>query len=421
MTSTTLRVGAVAVCLFGLAGVVVPPGRALAQAEAETEPGEPPPPRGSDVFDDSGRSIGAPKPRPAAPAEPAPAPQPERRAPADAPGRGDAGDAPRETAAAEAETETPPPARVAVPDKAAQAAALKLVKEVFAEEYKKKSAEDRLALAGQLLGQASDEGNDAATRYVMLRAARDIAAAGGDVGTALAAVDEIAAGFEKVDAVALKLEALAAASKKAADPTQAEAVVQGHLAVSADVLAAGDLDRATKVAGQADAIARKAKNPDLTARLNQRKKDLKDLMAQFGAATAAARATLAKAPNDGAANAALGKFYCLAAGNWERGLPMLAKGNDQAFRTMARNDLAGAGGPPAAMAGLGDVWWDLGEKQTTGLAKQHARQRAAHWYEQAVEELEGLQRTRVEKRLATLEPEDGSATASASPTDKALR
>jgi hypothetical protein len=309
---------------------------------------------------------------------------------------------------------------VPVPDKAAQAKALKLVKEVFAEEYTKKSAEDRLALAGQLLGQARDSGNDAATQYVMLAEARDIAAAGGDIGSAFAAADELAAAFAGVDATAMKLETLAAASKKVSDPAKAAALVDGHITVSADLLAAAELDRAVKVVAQAEPLARKAKDPEVTARLNQRKKELKELVSQFGAAVGAAKAKLGKSPADPAANATMGRFYCLAAGDWARGLAMLAKGNDQELRKLAAADVAAEGGAGDTLAGIGDAWWEFGEKQS-GVAKSRARGRAGHWYEQALEELTGLQRTRVEKRLASVEPQPGGGTAPAGRTDPAVR
>ena len=378
-----------AVCLALLASVTH-----LAGAVAQTGGGgggqDEQGPGGSRVFDDSDNNVGTPKPGQRQPEERT---RPGQRAPDPDAGNSNGTEAPQEQT--DPPATAPPPAKpVVVPDKAAQDKALKLVRDVFAEEYRKKSAADKLALAAQLLEQAADAGNDDATRYVMLREARDIAAAGGDVDTAMAAVDEMAGRFQKIDAVSLKLEALAASSKKVADAAHGEALVTGFLTVSAQALAGGDLERATKIVAQAEPVARKAKNAGLTARLNQRKKELKELQAQFGAPVAQARAKLKTNPDDPAANAVLGKFYCLAAGNWPTGLAMLAKGNDQALRKVAQDDLAGTDGDAAAKAALGDTWWEFGEKQS-GLPKQHARARAAHWYEQAADGLEGLNRTRV--------------------------
>lgn len=412
------------VCVAFVTGGIVP-GRTRAQSDEPDAPAKgrsERPSGGSDVFDDTDGDTDARTPSRPTPAAPEPQPKPQRE-PEPAGSDGARGPVRVETPPADEAPAEPPAApveRLPMPAKAAQAKALKLVKEVFAEEYRKKSAEDKLALAAQLLDQAGESGNDAAARYVMLREARDIAAAGGDLAAALSAGDEIAAAFAGVDSIAMKLETLAAASKKVTDPARAEAVVEGHLAVSAEMLSAAELDRAVKVVAQAEPMARKAKNADLTARLNGRKKELKELVSQFGAAVKAAKAKLAKSPADLAANATMGRFYCLAAGDWERGLLMLVKGNDAGLRKMAQADLAGADRPPAAMAGLGDAWWELGEKQS-GLAKARVRGRAAHWYQQAVGELAGLQRTRVEKRLALVGPDAAGGASAAAPTDKALK
>lgn len=226
MTCSLSLAGRAVACLVFSAGAFAlgqfGPGRGLAQAEDSDAPPPrrpQPQPGGSDVFDGTDKSIGTLKPPRRAKPEPSTPPRtgrvkPEPEAGEDADDEEPMGvDAPPESGSSEGAPEPEPAEPVALPDKAAQAKALKLVKEVFAEEYRKKSVEDKLALAAQLLEQARGSGNDAATQYVMLREARDIAAAGGDLGTALSAVDEIAAVFADVDAIAMKLEALAAASR----------------------------------------------------------------------------------------------------------------------------------------------------------------------------------------------------------------
>jgi hypothetical protein len=306
----------------------------------------------------------------------------------------------------------PPDGRAAVPERAAQEEALRVLKDVFAEEYGKEASADRLAFAARLLERAGEAGNDDATHYVMLREARDIAAGAGDVGAALAAAGAIADAFEVADPIALKLAALAAASRKPTDAAQSEALVRAHLAVSGEALIGGDINRAIKVVALAEPIARKVKGSESSARLGRRKKELKEVQSRFGSATGAARETLRKTPDDAAANVTMGRFYCLAAGNWEVGLPMLAKGDDQALRKLARDDLAGGGRAPAGMVTIGDNWWQLGERQAAGLARAHARQRAAHWYARAVGDVTGLQRTRIEKRLEAVEAASAAASGS---------
>lgn len=192
------------------------------------------------------------------------------------------------------------------------------------------------------------------------------------------------------------------------------------MAVSIELLAAAEPDRAVRVVAQAEPIARKSKDADLTGRVSQRKKELRELVSQYGKALETAKVKLSKTPGDASASGTMGRFFCLGAGDWERGLPLLAKGNDQALRKLAADDLAAAEQQAAEMAGMGDAWWDYSEKQK-GIAKACARGRAAHWYEEALDDLEGLARTRVEKRLATISPEDIAGGSSGASADKGLR
>ncbi|HZN64792.1 MAG TPA: hypothetical protein VFB66_05790, partial [Tepidisphaeraceae bacterium] len=80
-------------------------------------------------------------------------------------------------------------ARQPLPDQVAQAQAHRMLKEAFAAEFRRTTPEGRKALAAELLRQVREEENDAAARYVMLREARDLAAAAGDYDVALDAVD----------------------------------------------------------------------------------------------------------------------------------------------------------------------------------------------------------------------------------------
>jgi hypothetical protein len=91
---------------------------------------------------------------------------------------------------------------------------------------------------------------------------------------------------------------------------------------------------------------------------------------------------------------------CFTKGNFDIGLPMLAKGSDETLRTLAQKDLAGPETMPE-QAALGDAWWARAEKET-GVSRQRIRERAAHWYSRAVKETTGLTRVRMERRLEEL-------------------
>src|SRR5262249_11833554 len=98
-----------------------------------------------------------------------------------------------------------------------------------------------------------------------------------------------------------------------------------------------------------------------------------------------------------------GKYFCLGKGNWEKGLPLLAQCNDSKLKSLAAKDAAGPDTAPAKME-MGDGWYDYANgKDIDAGNKPHVQIRALFWYEQAVGELNGLTKTKVEKRIVELD------------------
>jgi hypothetical protein len=105
--------------------------------------------------------------------------------------------------------------------------------------------------------------------------------------------------------------------------------------------------------------------------------------------------------DDADANLALGKFHALARGDWDRGLPLLARGSDPKLKALSTADL----GSPADANGaleLADAYAGQAEAES-GAAKTNLLWRACWWYEQAEGQLSGLDRTRVEKTVANID------------------
>ena len=107
-----------------------------------------------------------------------------------------------------------------------------------------------------------------------------------------------------------------------------------------------------------------------------------------------ALATLENNPDDPDANLIAGRFLCFLKGEWEQGLPMLAKGSDAELKAMANSEFADR---PDALA-LGDSWWSFSDR-VEGRTQDAARQHAAAWYTQALPRLAELKRKLVESRL----------------------
>ena len=118
--------------------------------------------------------------------------------------------------------------------------------------------------------------------------------------------------------------------------------------------------------------------------------------------------TLDKNPTDPAANLAVGKYRCFTKNQWNKGIPMLALGDDPALKDLALKELKGLT-DALGQAKLGDAWWDLGERKN-GLAQKNIQGHAASWYRQALPGLTGLATEKVEKRLKTIETRHSSST-----------
>jgi uncharacterized protein (TIGR03067 family) len=127
-----------------------------------------------------------------------------------------------------------------------------------------------------------------------------------------------------------------------------------------------------------------------------------------------ALATLTRDPNDPAANFVVGKYFALNLGNWDKGLAHLVKGNNLAYKLIARADL---GGPtePNRQRELGDDWWELAQSES-GPHATRLRERAAFWYSKAFPELKGESAVAVKQRITALAAEL-AALKKAAPTD----
>ena len=126
-----------------------------------------------------------------------------------------------------------------------------------------------------------------------------------------------------------------------------------------------------------------------------------------------AKTALKKNPDDPQANSIVGRYYCFERGDWERGLPCLAKAADGELSALARQETAL---PPVTAddrAKRGDAWWKLAQSRDP-TEKASLLVHAGTWYEQALGGLSGLEKVRIEKRLkevVAVEPGAGRETA----------
>lgn len=280
--------------------------------------------------------------------------------------------------------------KVAVPDAAAQAAATKTVQGVYRDDLKRATApEQKIELARKLHTDGLGTADDPVGRYVLLKMARDLAASTGDLETAGEVLDDMAERYE-MDGLEAKADMLIAASKT---PLHSEDVSTRLNALADDAVAVDRYDLAKKLLTAGLTL----KDSALRKQTIIHQKEIGETETEFHKLKAAID-TLKTSPDDPAANLAVGKFNCLVKGNFEVGLPLLAKGNDKALADLAKLELAQSA-DSAEQIKVADSWWDTG--------KRAARLHAKSIYETILPSLNGISRVRIEKRLQELEAKPG--------------
>jgi len=284
-----------------------------------------------------------------------------------------------------------------VPGKEAQAAALKLVNEIFGDDIAKaKEPAARSRLAAQLLQQGRDsKKEDLAAAFVLYREARDLAAAAGDYPLAFQAVEEMTGEFD-LPALELKAGVLTTAAKEVNDPEANKALVDVALRLIGEAVDADSYPAAARLGEVAEAAAKKAKVVTLVTAVRKRNEEVAALRKGFDRLQPAFD-RLKTDPTDGEANLELGGYYGLLKGKWAKALPYLASSSNEALREQAKRDRAEPKDGKGQLA-VADGWWELA-KGFKDPAHLNLMKRAGYWYEQAAGSLTGLSRTKAVKRL----------------------
>ena len=251
------------------------------------------------------------------------------------------------------------------------------------------------ALGRQLLRLGVETFDDPVHRFVLLRLARDLATQAGDVRLAFAAIDEIARTYD-VDPLQMKLECLHAAASVVQDAPTNRALVQIALELLDDALAADNYVAAEQILASAYGSATQVGNNELARRIELRSQEMTGLRAEYELVKDAAVAIL-RDPDDPASSLAVGGYLSFAKDLWDRGLPRLAKGSDQALRVVAAADLAQPTGPGLQLQ-VADGWRKVAQNQSP-LRRWNTLRRADRWYRLAYPKLMGLKQLKVRKRM----------------------
>jgi hypothetical protein len=202
-----------------------------------------------------------------------------------------------------------------------------------------------------------------------------------------------------------------------AETDQAKAKVDAAWKEMNRAILRGEYDQAVKSATAAEAAAKAMNDPAISASAAQRLGDVQKLQSE-AAKAAPAIAKLREAPDDAGANVEAGRFLCFWRGDWEKGLPLLAKGADSGLKAIAQEDIA-AGADVPMQFGVANAWWDLAAN-LEGPPRAYAQDRAAELYVKVVARLEGINHTTAQTRIAQapVRLPFPKATVAASPVDE---
>jgi len=278
------------------------------------------------------------------------------------------------------------------PDKAQQAASLQEVKTVLADDYTKLS---KAELARKLLGFGRETEKDATRRFVLFLEAGKTAVAAGEGPLIFEAVDALAS-YQDIDATEMKLKGLEHASKEVSKD-DAEPLAAFILEFTDTLVEEDNYDAAKRLNLAARSLAVRSKDNDLLKQVGEQNRQIIKLAKDFEMVLAALNQLQGK-PSDPTANLAAGKYYALTKGDWQKGLSMLALGNDLGFKSTAALDLT-LPQESGKQIELADKWWELSDKQSEP-AKGHLQARGAYWYRKALPAIQDqFVKTKVQNRL----------------------
>jgi hypothetical protein len=290
-----------------------------------------------------------------------------------------------------------------IPSKEAQAKVEGLLQELYKDDLAKAEKDPILRgrLAQTLLFEGKETKDDAAGRYLLFTKAHELAAQAGDVSTALQAADELAQGFliPSGTIFQMKIKMLQQASKVVGAPNDAyQSVIDRALVILDDTLDADDFPSSLELIAAAEQAGRKLRSLNLVVSLRKKQEEIVRLKKEFARWQSFAD-KLAEDPKDSEANLEMGKYHALIKGNWERGLPMLARGSKSNLQKLAQADLAQpeVDGDRRVVA-LG--WFTFATSPTADEAmKTHALLRAYHWYQENLSNAGEEQRKLIESKL----------------------
>lgn len=284
-----------------------------------------------------------------------------------------------------------------VPDRESLRQAELAVRQKYRDEFARTKPVDKSLLAATLLDRVQIGDDESSVRYVLLTECARIAAEMGDVKLSLRAVDEITERFQ-ADEYSLKADALATAARNARSVDECVTIAAPLLDLAREAVRRNRFGVAHELAKVMLTISRKVSEIGLREELRSRALEIEVLHRAWDGV----KSSMEKAqsdPADGKAALDWGRFLCFTQGNWQSGLPVLARSGDPVLQALAARSLAAESRIDEFVA-LGEAWWEIAEKEREQRAQRNGREYAASLYERALVRATDAQRPMLEQRIA---------------------
>ncbi|MCX7418057.1 MAG: hypothetical protein NT013_00785 [Planctomycetia bacterium] len=280
------------------------------------------------------------------------------------------------------------------------------VKDVFkADIAGAKSRAQQSALAERMVENVQNDVASAGSDYALLTQAHAMAVKASNTELSLKVARLIGQRFD-VDEPMLIVQTLKDLAKGPTDKEYHQTLAEKALSVATEQIAAERFDTAKECYEAVSSIGLKLKSADLSKKAVAGRTDLIELK-KLSDKLPTARQTLEDKTDDPAANDVVGRFEIIVKGDWNTGLPLLAKSSDTAIKQAAEQDLklvdAEAPASPEEADVISQRWWELSQKQTLSRLKQQLKLRAGQWAEYAAPDLKGFSKTKAEQRLSESE------------------
>ena len=290
--------------------------------------------------------------------------------------------------------------RLSVPNEATQDKLLKLARDIYQEDYKAAdTAEQKSALAKQIIKHANDKRDDPAARFVLLKLGSDIAAMSGDVSTAFGSAEALCRLY-KVDDLKTKVSLFGKLTKSVRSGDQQGKLAEELASLIDQIAMADEFDMAQTVSSAMVRHAKRSKDKALIKKALGKEAHVQRIISAYRGIEEHL-ATLETQPTDPAANSAVGRFYCFVKGDWATGVPMLALGSKgDELKALARAEIIEGELSTDDRVAAGDALWKLAGTKDYEKYVDVLKDRARYHYQLALPNVDGLVKDKIAKRIA---------------------